>query len=201
MIRVLILHEARLFRSALVALLRPERTLDVSSACWSTAGSRSRSTMPHVYVVDADCPRSFSGFAASGMVPGTNGGQAGLLVLATSRKPGLLRRAYDARALGYVDKGASPERLVEAISKVAGGERFVDESLAFDLLQAAEMPLTRRELGVLSLAAEGLSIAEIAGDLHLSPGTVRNYMAMVTRKMGARNRVDAIRMSQSAGWL
>ena len=65
----------------------------------------------------------------------------------------------------------------------------------------APAPLTRRELSVLSLAAEGASIAEIAGSLHLSHGTVRNYMAAITRKTGARNRIDAIRISQGQGWL
>ena len=63
------------------------------------------------------------------------------------------------------------------------------------------MPLTPRELSVLSVAAEGASIAEIANRLSLSGGTVRNYMSAITRKTGARNRVDAIRISQGAGWL
>ncbi|OMI37941.1 LuxR family two component transcriptional regulator [Streptomyces sparsogenes DSM 40356] len=63
------------------------------------------------------------------------------------------------------------------------------------------MPLTERELSVLSLAAEGASIPEIARSLHLSNGTIRNYMAAITRKTGARNRVDAIRISQGEGWV
>lgn len=80
------------------------------------------------------------------------------------------------------------------------GERFIDDTLALGFLQAAEMPLTRRELSVLSLAANGAPIAEIAATLFLSKGTVRNYMASVIRKVGARNRVDAIRIAQGAGW-
>jgi two-component system response regulator DesR len=84
---------------------------------------------------------------------------------------------------------------------VAQGEQFVDTSLGWDFLQAARVPLTERELSVLSLASQGASVAEIAGDLHLTNGTVRNYLSAITRKTGARNRVDAIRISQKAGWV
>ncbi len=90
---------------------------------------------------------------------------------------------------------------MRAIRQVAQGERFVDSALALDLLHAADTPLTKRELSVLSLAAEGASVSEIARRLHLCHGTVRNYMAAINRKTGARNRVDAIRISQGAGWL
>ena len=122
-------------------------------------------------------------------------------MLASANRPGLLKRAAEAGALGYVDKEGSPQNLLRGIRRVAEGERFVNDSLGFGFLQAAEMPLTRRELSVLTLAAEGASIAEIAGSLHLSHGTVRNYMAAITRKTGARNRIDAIRISQGQGWL
>lgn len=122
-------------------------------------------------------------------------------MLASANRPGLLKRALEAGALGYVDKAGPPEQLLHGIRKVAQGERFINDSLGFGFLKAAEMPLTRRELSVLTLAAEGASVAEIAGNLHLSHGTVRNYMAAITRKTGARNRVDAIRISQGQGWL
>lgn len=90
---------------------------------------------------------------------------------------------------------------MSAIRKVAAGKRFIDDSLGFGFLRATQIPLTRRELSVLSLAADGASVAEIAGSLHLSHGTVRNYMAAITRKTGARNRIDAIRISLGEGWL
>ncbi|MEU3350203.1 DNA-binding response regulator [Streptomyces sp. NPDC037389] len=128
-------------------------------------------------------------------------GRPALLALTTAGRPGPLRRAYEAGALGYLSKNASPDRLVEGIRHVAKGERYIDETLGFGFLQAAEIPLTRRELSVLSLAAEGASVGEIARSLHLSNGTVRNYMAAITRKTGARNRVDAIRISRGAGWV
>ncbi|WP_308288864.1 response regulator transcription factor [Streptomyces humicola] len=196
MIRVLFVHDTCLLRSALAALLDRENDLDVMTAPWRTAAHSARSLRPDVCMVDADCP----GSAALG-TPAAPTELSALLVLASASKPGLLRRASRARAMGYVNKDAPAEGLPRAIRHVAAGKRFVDNSLGFDFLQAADLPLTPRELSVLSLAAEGASVAEIASHLHLSNGTVRNYMAAITRKTGARNRVDAIRISQGAGWL
>ncbi|WP_324615615.1 response regulator transcription factor [Streptomyces sp. Mg1] len=115
--------------------------------------------------------------------------------------PGSLRRAFLTQAQGYVDKDGSPARLVRAIGRVAAGERSIDATLASAFMEADPMPLSPRELSVLARAAEGDSIAEIARALHLASGTVRNYMAAVTRKTGARNRIDAIRISRRAGWV
>jgi two-component system response regulator DesR len=123
-----------------------------------------------------------------------------LVVLTTPSRPGVLRRAFDCGALGLVDKNAPAQRLITAVHTVAKGERFLDSTLTVALLEGAEMPLTSRELSVLSLAAQGAPMAEIAARLHLSRGTIRNYMATAIRKVGARNRVDAIRILQDAGW-
>ncbi|MFD5393948.1 LuxR C-terminal-related transcriptional regulator [Streptomyces sp. NPDC127097] len=195
MIRVLVVHETRLLRSALTALLRDEEGIDAVAACWRSAPGRARSFRPQVCVVDVDC----AGSVASADPPGGPG--CALLVLASACRPGTLRRAIAARARGFVDKDAPPARLSHAISLVAAGKRYVDHSLSPDFLEAADMPLTPRELSVLSLAAGGAPVSEIARELHLSSGTVRNYMAAINRKTGARNRVDAIRISQGAGWV
>lgn len=203
MTRVLLIHDTYLLRMALAVLIGREPDLEVSSASWPGALSTSRALRPDVYVVDMDSPHA-GGECGIGELGNRcrNGGEPGaLLALATAGRPGPLRRAYEMGALGYLSKNASPDRLVEGIRHVAKGERYIDESLGFGFLQAAEIPLTRRELSVLSLAAEGASVGEIARSLHLSNGTVRNYMAAITRKTGARNRVDAIRISRGAGWL
>jgi two-component system response regulator DesR len=201
-IRVLLVHDACLVRSVLAEWLRREPDLGVFDAPWHTAPGRLRSVRPDVCAADLECSDAY-GIPPLGelSVREPDRSPPRLLVLATASRPGLLKRAAEAGALGYVDKEGSPERLVRGIRRVAEGKRFVDDSLGFGFLQAAEMPLTRRELSVLTLAAEGASIAEIAGNLHLSHGTVRNYMAAITRKTGARNRIDAIRISQGQGWL
>ncbi|MBQ0984996.1 response regulator transcription factor [Streptomyces sp. F63] len=210
MIRVLLVHDIGLLRSALAALLGREQDLEVTAATWDRFPAQARATRPDVCVVDADNPASDTlstvleaaeGESGAAAEPGGRGRRSALLALVTAGRPGALRRAFDASALGYVSKNATPQRLLHAIRKVSKGERFVDESLAFGFMQAAEMPLTARELSVLSLAAEGAPIAEIAKSLHLCNGTVRNYMASVIRKTGARNRIDAVRISQSAGWV
>jgi two-component system response regulator DesR len=197
-IRVLVAHDTYLLRSALAALLGREPDFEVADAGWPQAGESARSLDPHVRVVDADCP---GWRERSGVVATDGGASSALVVLTGGGKPGNVRRAYEAQALGFVNKDRSPDRLPAAVRQAAQGKRFVDESLAMEFLQAADMPLTRRELSVLSLSAEGASVTEIARDLHLSNGTVRNYLAAITRKTGARNRVDAIRISQVAGWV
>ncbi|MFF0011087.1 LuxR C-terminal-related transcriptional regulator [Streptomyces sp. NPDC005374] len=202
MIRVLLVHDACLVRSVLAEWLRREPDLGVFDTPWHSAPGRLRSVRPDVCAADLECSDAY-GIPPLGelSVREPDRSPPRLLVLATANRPGLLKRAAEAGALGYVDKEGSPERLIRGIRRVAEGKRFVDDSLGFGFLQAAEMPLTRRELSVLTLAAEGASIAEIAGNLHLSHGTVRNYMAAITRKTGARNRIDAIRISQGQGWL
>lgn len=202
MIRVLLVHDACLVRSVLADWLCREPDLEVSGTTWRGAPGRVRSLRPDVCAVDLEGANA-SGAPPLGdlLAPGPGTSSPRLLVLASKDRPGLLRRAAEVGALGYVDREGRPERLVHGIRRTAAGERFVDDSLGLGFLKAAEMPLTRRELSVLSLAADGASVAEIAGSLHLSRGTVRNYIAAITRKTGARNRVDAIRISQGQGWL
>ncbi|MEU8294564.1 response regulator transcription factor [Streptomyces pseudogriseolus] len=197
MVRTVVVHDEELLRSALVQLLRSDAALEVSSRA-PGADLPDRDELPtDVWVVDGDC------LWGPGQTHGTSfraqcGGR--LVVLTTARRPGILRRAFDGGALGLVDKNAPARRLITAVHTVAKGERFLDETLTVALLEGAAMPLTTRELSVLSLASQGAPLAEIAARLHLSRGTVRNYMAAAIRKVGARNRVDAIRILQSGGW-
>lgn len=204
MIRVLVAHDTCLLRSALAALLGREPDFEVTDTAWPRLAESTRALRPQVCVVDADCPgwrQHIGGLALPVNGSAGAGGRCALVVLTGAGRPGSLRRAYEAHALGFVNKDRSADRLPTAVRQTAQGKRFVDESLAVEFLQAADMPLTRRELSVLSLSAEGASVTEIARSLHLCHGTVRNYLAAITRKTGARNRVDAIRISQVAGWV
>ncbi|MFF9216909.1 LuxR C-terminal-related transcriptional regulator [Streptomyces viridosporus] len=197
MVRVLVVHDEGLLRSALVQLLRSDEALEVSSLCPRTDAPDHRAGPMDVCVVDGD---RLEGAGDEWGAPFRALCGDRLVVLATPERPGVLHRAFDGGALGLVDKNASAQRLITAVHTVAQGERFLDETLTVALLKGARMPLTTRELSVLSLAAEGAPMAEIAARLHLSRGTVRNYMATAIRKVGARNRVDAIRIVQSGGW-
>jgi two-component system response regulator DesR len=91
--------------------------------------------------------------------------------------------------------------LVEAIRRVHTGLRVIDPALAADAWGAEENPLSDRERQILNRAGEGLSSAEIAAQLRLSEGTVRNYLSDAINKLGATNRVDAARIARSRGWL
>ncbi|MFD3542650.1 response regulator transcription factor [Streptomyces sp. NPDC058662] len=202
MTKVLVLHSVTLVRSALAALLRSEGPFEVTSAGWRAASREAENLRPDVMVVDLDCP------GATAVLDDDGRGDrqvlaspSPVLVLASTGAPGTLHRAFRAEARGYVDKDGSPGRLVRAVRKVAAGERFIDASLASAFMEADPVPLSPRELSVLARAAEGDSIAEIARTLHLASGTVRNYMAAATRKTGARNLIDAIRISRRAGWV
>ncbi|MFJ8073248.1 DNA-binding response regulator [Streptomyces sp. NPDC096176] len=194
MIRVTVVYEAGLLRAALEELLRSGGEFDVSSVARWPQRPAPGAPAPDVYVIDAEC------LEPARAADRTVTGRGALVALVPAQRPGVLRRAHEAGALGFVDKGGSKRRLITAVRRAAKGDRFVDEALAAGFLTAAEMPLTQRELSVLALAAKGEPIAEVAASLHLSQGTVRNYMASAIRKVGARNRVDAIRIAQGAGW-
>lgn len=200
MTKVLVLHRVNLLRSALAALLTAEPSFDVTSADWGTEASYSG--QPDVCVIDLDCPHASRVLRRDpAAINSLVSSRSALVVLAAADRPGGLRPTYEAGVRGYVDKDADASRLIHAIHKVAQGEQFVDGALGPSLLAAKQMPLTRGELGVLARAAQGDSNAEIAHQMNLSHGTVRNYLCSVTRKIGARNRIDAIRIMQGAGWI
>ncbi|SFC89678.1 response regulator transcription factor [Streptomyces aidingensis] len=192
MIRLLLVHDKPLLRSALASLMDRHPDIQVATASWEEADGAAPGSRPaDVCMVDLD--------SRGRCRPAPTG--AALLVLLEGGRPGLVRRASEARALGFVSKEAAPELLLDAVRQVAQHRPFVDDTLARDFLRAAQMPLTGRELSVLALAAEGAPVAEIAAVLSLARGTVRNYLAAVIHKTGARNRVDAIRIARAAGWV
>jgi two-component system response regulator DesR len=116
-------------------------------------------------------------------------------------RAGNLRRALAAHVSGYLLKDAPPEQLAQAIRNVAAGQRVIDPYLAISAWEGGNNPLSAREHEVLRIAAGGAEPAEIAALMHLSVGTVRNYLTNIVIKMNARNRVDAIRAAHEAGWL
>jgi two-component system response regulator DesR len=123
------------------------------------------------------------------------------LIMATQPCPRDLRRAVAAHATGFVRKDTDPDSISQAIRRVARGMKALDPDLAFDALDALVNPMTSRETDVLRLAAVGASTAEIAGQLFLTTGTVRNYISAIITKTGARDRVDVIRIADRYGWL
>ncbi len=123
-----------------------------------------------------------------------------VVILTTFARGGYLRRALDAGAVGYLLKDAPASTLAQAVRDVHAGGRAIDPLLAADAWGEPD-PLTDRERQVLRLAGDGLANGEIAGQLHLSEGTVRNYLSEAMSKLGASNRVAAARQARDRGWL
>ncbi len=124
-----------------------------------------------------------------------------VVILTTFARAGYLRRALDAGARGYLLKDRPVSELAEAVRRVHSGLRFIDPDLAAEAWNAEADPLSDRERQILQRAGDGRSSAEIAGELRLSEGTVRNYLSEAIAKLGAANRTDAARIARARGWL
>ncbi|MFI6100352.1 DNA-binding response regulator [Lentzea sp. NPDC051213] len=201
MIRVLLAEDMHMVRGALIALLNLEPDIEVVAEV--SSGDKivptARQHKPDVCVIDIDLP-ILDGLSAASTIRETMP-QVRTLMLTSLGRPGTLRRALAARVDGFLLKDAPPSELADAIRRVNAGERVVDSQLALAAWDRGECPLTDRELEVLRLAANGADAPDIATALSLSVGTVRNYMTTILTKLNGRNRVDAIRIAEEAGWL
>lgn len=123
-----------------------------------------------------------------------------VVILTTFARAGYLRRALEAGAAGYLLKDAPAEKLAQALRTVHSGGRAIDPELALAAWSESD-PLTERERQVLRLAGAGASAGDIARELHLTPGTVRNYLSEAIGKLGVSNRIEAFRLARQKGWL
>ncbi|MEV8015099.1 response regulator transcription factor [Streptomyces sp. NPDC086554] len=201
MLRVLLAEDMHMVRGALVALLSLERDLDVVASVerGDEILPAALAEKPDVAIIDIDLP-GLDGLSAASLLH-ERLPDCKTLILTSLDRPGTLRRAMAAQVSGYLLKDAPPQKLAQAVRKVAGGQRVIDSELALAAWGGADSPLTARETEVLQLAAGGYEVVEIATQLRLSVGTVRNYLTTVVTKLNARNRVDAIRIAREAGWL
>jgi two-component system response regulator DesR len=200
MIRVVIAEDQAMVAGALAALLGIERDLEVvaTAADGRQALALVRKLKPDVLLTDIEMP-VMTGLELAAAIRADEH-RPRVIILTTFARPGYLRRALDAGASGYVLKDAPATKLAEAIRRVHAGGRAIDAELAAEAWGDGD-PLTDRERQVLRLAADGRSGPEIAGELHLSEGTVRNYLSEAINKVGGRNRVDAARIARQKGWL
>ncbi|GAA5045970.1 two-component system response regulator DesR [Thermocatellispora tengchongensis] len=201
MIRVLLAEDMHMIRSALTALLRLERDFEVVAEVVSGDHlvPEALRTRPDVAIVDIDLPVVDGITAAAELLRVLP--ECRVLVLTALGRPGNVRRALSAGIRGFLVKDAPADRLADAVRRTAAGLRVLDPELVAAAMEYGESPLTARETTVLREAAGGLSAEEIAARLHLSPGTVRNYLTSAITKTGARNKIDAIRVAEDAGWL
>jgi two-component system response regulator DesR len=200
-IRVLIAEDQAMVRGALAALLELEPDLKVvaQAANGREAERLTRVTKPDVAVTDIEMPE-WTGLEFAAALK-ESGSKTHVIILTTFARPGYLRRALDAGARGYLLKDRPATELAAAIRRVHSGLRAIDPALAAEAWSADADPLNERERQILQRAGEGRSSVEIATELRLSEGTVRNYLSEAIAKLGAANRVDAARIARQRGWL
>jgi two-component system, NarL family, response regulator DesR len=201
MIRVLIAEDMHMIRGALAALLSLEPDMEVVAELerGDEILPTALETRPDVAVVDIDLP-GMDGLTAAEQL-GEQLPECRTLVLTGLSQPGNLLRALKVHVRGFLLKDAPATALAEGIRHVAAGERVLDPDLVAAALETGSSPLTAREADVLRTAETGITTEQIAERLSLSPATVRNYLSNAIAKVGGRNRIDAIRIARSAGWL
>ncbi|MGW6599735.1 response regulator [Streptomyces sp. NPDC055036] len=153
---------------------------------------------PDVALLDIDLP-GMDGLALARELP-VRGAACRTIMLTAMDRPGYVRRALDAGAAGYLLKSVSPKGLADAVRTVSAGGRVIEPRELADSLGSVT-PLTAREAEVLRLAASGADAREIAAELFLGLGTVRNRLSAVVGKLHARSLVDAIRIAERHGWI
>ncbi|MBV8631236.1 MAG: response regulator transcription factor [Silvibacterium sp.] len=200
-IRVIVAEDQGMVLGALAALLETEPDIAV---CGKAANGREALTViakqkPDVLVTDIEMPE-MTGLTLAAEVRQRHP-QTRVVILTTFARPGYLRRALDAGAKGYLLKDRPAAELAEAVRRVHRGLRVVDPDLAAEAWDSGPDPLTERERQILWRAGEGKSSLEIAEELRLSEGTVRNYLSEAISKLGAANRIDAARIARAKGWL
>jgi two-component system response regulator DesR len=201
MIRLLIAEDQTLVLGALSALLRLEPDFDVvgGAADGRAALALCERLVPDIVLTDIEMPHMTGLELAQGLVQRKLACR--VVVVTTFARSGYLRRAMEAGVRGYLLKDAPVDALAAAIRVVHGGGRAIAPELALESWNSGSDPLTERERQVLRLAGEGRSSGEIARQVHLSEGTVRNYLSEAISKLGAGNRVEAYRLARDAGWL
>lgn len=201
MIRVLLADDQALVRGAMAALLSLEGDIDVVAEVGTGTDAVTAAAEHEVDVclLDIEMP-GLDGIAAaqelSRNAPGVR-----TLIVTTFGRPGYVRRALEAGASGFIIKDTPAPELAEAIRAVHAGRRVVDPALATESLAGGPNPLTLREQEVLRAARDGRSVADIAAAVHLSSGTVRNYLSAAIGKTGTSNRLEAAQLAERNGWL
>lgn len=206
MTTVMVADDQTMIRAALATMLDLEDDLQVvgqAGTCAEAVAVAGAST-PDVVLLDVQMPGGGLDVEDGiDTIPAIRAASPGsrVIVVTTFGRPGYLRRAMEAGAVGFLVKDTPVDRLIEGIRRAASGLRAVDPELAVASLSVGSSPLSEREALVLAASAGGASTAEIAGTVHLSEGTVRNYLSAAIGKLGARNRAEALRTATDNGWV
>ena len=206
MTRLLLAEDQAMIREALATLLDLEADLEVVATVGrgdevlGALAEAERAGRPvQVALLDIEMP-GIDGICAAERAHAAYPGLR-IVILTTFGRPGFLRRAMEAGASAFLVKDAPAAQLADAIRRVVAGERVIDPDLAAAALADGVNPLTSRERDVLAASAGGATNSEIAAQLFLSEGTVRNYLSACIQKTGTRNRTEALTLARTKGWL
>jgi two-component system, NarL family, response regulator DesR len=199
-IRIVLAEDQAMVRGALAALLKltPDFEVVGEAGDGQKALELVENLQPDVLLTDIEMP-TLSGLDVAQVLK-ERGARTRVVIVTTFGRAGYLRRALESNVCGYLLKDSPSDQLADAIRRVVAGGRAIDPELALAGWDG-EDPLTDRERQVLRLAGEGKSSAEIAELVHLSDGTVRNYLSEAIGKLGAANRIEAARLARNKGWL
>lgn len=201
MVKVLLADDQALVRGALAALLSLEPDIEV--VCEVGRGDEvvdaARAHGAEVCLLDIEMPGMDGIETAAALraaLPACHS-----LIVTTFGRPGYVARALAAGASGFVVKDTPARELAEAVRRVHAGLRVVDPTLATETLVGGHSPLTDREREVLRVALRGGTVAQIAAEVHLSAGTVRNHLSAAIGKTNSSTRAEAARIARENGWL
>jgi DNA-binding NarL/FixJ family response regulator len=212
-IRVLLAEDQAIVRGGFRALIEAEPDMEVVGevSTGEFAVKEARRLTPDVVLMDVRMP-GMDGIQATELIKGDPEAEGThVLVLTTFELDDYVFGALRAGASGFLLKGGEPTELLRAIRTVTAGEALLAPSVTRRLIEAytsrpepREAPsgmqeLTEREREVLILVAAGLSNAEIAADLHLSPLTVKTHISSVLGKLGVRDRVQLVVLAHEIG--
>ena len=199
MIRIVIAEDQGMLLGAMKSLLSLEEDMEVVGLAKNgeEAIEQVRSLKPDICIMDIEMPVKTGLDAAEAL----KDEDCKVVILTTFARPGYFERARKAGVRGYLLKDSPIEELVNSIRTIMEGRRiYAPELVDFVYEDDSENPLTDRESQVLELVAEGKTTKEIAAELYLSAGTVRNYISTILDKLGVSNRIEAIQRFREKGW-
>lgn len=201
MIRIVVAEDEQLTRDAVVALLNLEADLQVVATASDGPGAIDtlRVHRPDVALLDLEMP-FLDGVQVIERVAREHP-TLRCIILTRHARPGVLRRALTAGVAAFVSKTVPAATLAQVIRRVHRGGRYVDPELAITALGTQDHPLTDRELEVLRHVHPAATATDIGTAIHLSPGTVRNYLSSAMHKLGVHTRLEAAEQARDHGWL
>lgn len=199
--KIVIAEDQQMLREALTTLLQLEGDIEVVAevADGDSAWEAIIRYQPDICLLDIEMP-IMNGLELARKIRSLSSSMK-IIIVTTFARPGYLEQAIELQVEGYLLKDEPIDFLIDAIRRVARGERVMSPELAKTMLHWEKNPLTEREIDVLRLANKGMTTEQISKSLYLSKGTVRNYLSSAIQKLGVETRQQALKKALDKGWI